>query len=120
MLINFLVLLIAFSGIFAGYILALIAPEELEPGKKHFMVFQNIAFSLFGLTAVYFFYPGYVLPIIVAIVIFGLSYLFNITKLFYLPASILFFFIDKNDILLIAGLMFFLTGMGAASYEATI
>lgn len=120
MLTNFFVLLISsIGGILAGYLLALIAPEELEYGKPYFVIFQNITFSLFALTAVYYFAPGYILPIIAAFVIFGLGYFFNVTKLFYLPAGAVFFFISESNILLLAGLMFFLTGVGASSYEAT-
>ncbi|MFW6014583.1 MAG: hypothetical protein ACOCQG_05380 [Candidatus Nanoarchaeia archaeon] len=120
MLTNLFVLLIsAFGGILAGYVLSLIAPEELEYGKPYFVIFQNVTFSLFVLTAVYYFAPVYVLPIVSALVIIGLGYVFNVAKLLYLPASGVFFFIGESDILLLAGLMFFLTGVGASSYEAT-
>ena len=38
--------LITFSGIFVGFILAIITKEELEPGKGYFVLLQNLTFSL--------------------------------------------------------------------------
>ncbi|MBW2977455.1 hypothetical protein KY331_01295 [Candidatus Woesearchaeota archaeon] len=46
-LINYaLVTLITFLGLFVGFILALIAKEELKPGKHYFILLQNLIFSL--------------------------------------------------------------------------
>lgn len=38
--------LITFSGLFVGLILAIIAKEELKPGKPYLILLQNLVFSL--------------------------------------------------------------------------
>ena len=47
LLINYsLVVLVTFLGLFAGFFLALIAKEELEPGKDYFRFLQNVTIAL--------------------------------------------------------------------------
>jgi hypothetical protein len=46
MLATFIVLVIAFSGIFIGQLLARIAREEIQPGKRYFLVSRKIILGM--------------------------------------------------------------------------
>ena len=41
-----LVVIICFIGIYAGFLLGIIAKEELKAGKKYFLLFQKILFAV--------------------------------------------------------------------------
>jgi len=62
--------LITFSGIFVGFILALVAKEELEPGKGYFILLQNLIFSLIIFFLLYFNDLSIWLAIIMALLTF--------------------------------------------------
>ncbi len=55
LLTNILMLLISLAGFPIGFILSVISPEELRPGKKYFILIQRILFGLIFVFSVYFF-----------------------------------------------------------------
>lgn len=69
-LINYLLmLLITFSGLFVGMILAYIAPEEMKPGEKHHKFIQTILFSAFLGVYAYHALSSWIFGVIVFIVL---------------------------------------------------
>ncbi len=116
---DILVTIVAFSGVLAGYFLSLIAPEELELGKKYFILFQNMSYALFLLVITFYFTSLIIVSSLVSVLVFSLGYFYNVSKFLYIPSGLLFFFVGQDEILLLVSILFFLTGMGAGSYEAT-
>jgi len=47
-------LLLSLSGIGAGYLLGVIAPEEISSGRKYFMVLEKVILSILIVTTAYF------------------------------------------------------------------
>ena len=48
-------ILIAYTGLIFGFILSIISPEELKPGKKYFLTFKNLMFGSFLIATVVLF-----------------------------------------------------------------
>ncbi len=115
---DMLVPITAFTGILAGYLLALIAPEELEIGKKYFILFQNMAYTLFLFVLFSFFLETFIASFVISIAFFTLTYFYDIAKILYIPSAAIFFFINDSNVLLLSSFLFFLTGVGIASHEA--
>ncbi len=79
-----LVLSAGLSGFLGGYILSLISPEEMESGRKYFLLLKRIFFVLVGLTF-YSFYPteqGVKFFVLIAgfLILFYLNFLNKRTK----------------------------------------
>lgn len=108
-----IILFISFFGIIAGAILALIAPEELEGGKKYWDFLQYIL--IFLTIIVVYYYSSQFVKVKYLIVIFNILNLTILTGLKFInreyPAfSFLLFFAfltNKNFLFLIASLIFF-------------
>lgn len=70
----FLSVIIAYSGILFGLLLGKIAKEELKPGKRFFLLMQNILFIMFLVLFLFFFLNNKILIImgilIIIIIIF--------------------------------------------------
>ncbi len=71
-------LLFSLTGFIFGIILSLIAPEELKPGKKYFLLIKRILFLLLFFTINFFFYQHnqyfYLIPFtIIALVLFTIE-----------------------------------------------
>ena len=47
-------LIISLAGFLVGFILSIISPEELRPGKKYFILIHRILFSLIIIHSIYF------------------------------------------------------------------
>ena len=110
-----LVLLFSLTGTIFGLILALIAPEELNPGKKYFILLKRTIFAIIFFLVNYYLYlaKNYYLLIpftILAIVLFIIEFVQKkpIYELFnYLIFVIPYFFVMDNQFhLLLAGLIF--------------
>ena len=56
--------LFSLLGVVAGFILAKIAPEELELGKKYFIYFQNLLYVLILFVILFFLYPSYIFMLV--------------------------------------------------------
>lgn len=72
-----LVLAAGLSGFFLGYILSLISPEEMESGRKYFLVLKRIFFVLIGLTFYYFYQAGQGVKFFVLTTSFLILFYFN-------------------------------------------
>ena len=110
-----LVLLFSLTGIIFGLILALIAPEELKAGKKHFILLKRTIFVIIFFLVNYYLYlaENYYLLIpftILAIVLFIVEFVQKkpIYELFnYLIFVVPYFFnVEKRFQLLLATLIF--------------
>jgi hypothetical protein len=115
-----LLVLGCFGGVIAGYILALIAPEELLFGKKYFELFYRL--MLLGTLSIAAFLI--INPIVGILVFIALAYpviksSISYLKYPYLTLGILAFpFVDSPDKLLIIASLTFVTGLPLASLEA--
>ena len=47
-------LIISLAGFLVGFILSIISPEELRPGKKYFILIHRILFSIIIIHSIYF------------------------------------------------------------------
>lgn len=110
--------IIIFTGIFTGYFLSLIAPEELRDGRYYFEAFANVTLSLFvlivflSITGNLYVSPG------VAIIFFLLLYWVKYVGLLYILSGAGIFFLGKPEYLLFASIFLFLTGMALSSIIA--
>lgn len=97
------------AGLALGMILARIAKEELKPGKKYLLLFQNILVSAVFVSAVFSFESTFIKIILAAVLVYLVvfNYKFN-----WLVAYASFGFIyfsslnNLNLVLLISALMF--------------
>ncbi|HLC80737.1 MAG TPA: hypothetical protein VJG31_03105 [Candidatus Nanoarchaeia archaeon] len=83
MLRDILVLIVGLSGCLGGYILSLISPEEMESGKKYFLLLKRIFFVLIGLMFYYSYQAGQATLFVlmaVFLVLFYLNFLNKKTK----------------------------------------
>lgn len=72
-----LVLSAGLSGFLGGYILSLISPEEMESGRKHFLLLKRIFFVLIGLVFYYFYPPEQGVKLFVLMAVFLILFYFN-------------------------------------------
>ena len=117
----FLAGLISFSGLILGIILISIAPEEQKPGKKYFILMQNILFVL--IIFFFLFYLQVNLFIFLAVIILTTYFLRIKTKnnfirsfLIYFALGVVFFLSSVNlNLFLIESVLIFLSGMPTSS-----
>ncbi|MBT4824752.1 hypothetical protein HN695_04215 [Candidatus Woesearchaeota archaeon] len=111
-----LILLTSFSGIIFGYVLSLIAPEELNPGKKYFewlarfLVLLIMIFYIINTPLTIF--PLLFLAIIILMVIFSREYLFYIYPLFGL---VIWASLYNQQLLIIQSSLIFILGIVISS-----
>jgi len=114
--INFmLALFVVLLGYVAGYFLAIIAPEELKPGKKYLIIFRNFMQALLVVSVVMLAYPKYIFGILLWIVLY---FLFNKIDVDYMQATIglfiivlLGFFTDKSFFMIVSSFAFILAAV---------
>lgn len=92
-----LISVISFSGLLVGMILAFTAKEELEPGKKYFMLLQKIILLLIFVFLLNFFNVNLYLRII-SYILFIFLMAFNIKSQRIYPALGVVFFLSSKDI----------------------
>lgn len=115
----FLISIISFLGILIGMLLAFTAKEELEPGKKYFMLMQKIILLLIIIFLLNFFNINLYLRIIIYI-LFILLMIINIKSQIIYPALGVVFFLSSKDInlLITNSILIFLYGFPAGSLFA--
>ena len=122
-----LVLLGAFSGIGLGYALARIAPEELDAGKKWFILLKNALYFAAFVPAIFFNLDYYFsLALILVVLSLGffvaLSYIKSGLKeiVVYMLFSLVFYFSLRNEVTFVLSSSFiFLYGLPAGSLLKT-
>ncbi len=104
-----LISLISFSGLFAGMLLAFAAKEELEPGKKYFMLLQKTILLLIVIFLLNFFNVALYLRIISYVLLIALLSFSIKSQLIYPCLAAVFFLSSKNPELFITNsiLIFF-------------
>ena len=93
----FLISIISFSGLLVGMILAFTAKEELEPGKKYFLLLQKLTLLLILIFLLNFFNINLYLRIIIYILFIFLMTI-NIKSQIIYPALGIVFFLSLKDI----------------------
>ncbi len=127
LLTNLAMLLISLAGFLVGFILSIISPEELRPGKKYFIFIQRVLFISITLTSIYLIillqqYYLLIIPLIFSILFLILTKKKIIKNYFYLKEISNYFFfiiiyfitIEQNLKLLFLSL-FFLYGLPAGT-----
>lgn len=112
--------LISYSGLFIGFILALIAKEELKAGKKYFIQLQKIILLLIFIFLIIFIKLNYTLFLLIFIIIIGLKKYgkkdFNELVYIYIILGIIFYLSSKNsNLLAIESSLIFLYGLPTGS-----
>jgi hypothetical protein len=110
---------VAFLGILAGKIIALMTEEELKPGRKYFVLIKKISLVLMMLAAIIYLYDQifYLLIILAGFLIVLLSKKFkinNLAKLFItyvLFALILYYSMSLMDLFIIESVLIFIYGL---------
>ncbi|MFW5991466.1 MAG: hypothetical protein ACOCQX_04515 [Candidatus Nanoarchaeia archaeon] len=114
---EFLVVIVAFSGLIAGYLLSLIAPEELRPGQYYFEMIRYVSLILFILLVGSSLTESPIISASVVLLFFALLYFTGYIGLFYLLSAGLIIFLVQPYILA-GGILLFLCGMASASVLA--
>lgn len=104
----FLASLICFFGLFAGFFLVKIAPEEQKPLKKYLAAFQYLALALILLLGIFFLKK--IVPIVAVAALVALSFLMVKKQHDYRKMSI-------NSAIL--GIIFFIASFDAGMLAAT-
>ena len=92
-----LVSIISFSGLLIGMLLAFTAKEELEPGKKYFLLLQKLTLLLILIFLLNFFNVGIYSRITMYILFIALM-TFNIKSQVVYPILAIVFFLSSKDI----------------------
>lgn len=105
-----LVSLAVFSGLLVGWLVGVIAKEELKPGKKYLVLLKRFLFCAVFLIAaifivssiwltlvfigalIYFFAGEYPLKDVVVYLLFGIVFYLSVERLFLLQASLMFIY----------------------------
>ena len=114
-----LISLISFSGLLVGMILAFTAKEELEPGKKYFLLLQRLTLLLILIFLLNFFNINLYLRIMIY-VLFIILMAINIKSQIIYPALGVVFFLSLKDINLFItnSILIFLYGFPSGSLFA--
>lgn len=108
------------GGIASGMILARIAPEELESGKKYFLLFKNFIYSLLFLLVAFYFskeqnFLGLGVLSALFVVLWRISLQSRHQELYEIPKYLLFivpyFLISITEFQLLLSSFLFLYGM---------
>jgi hypothetical protein len=120
-------ILVAFLGIFAGYFLSLIAPEEIKEGYKYFVIMQNTLFSIL-IAVIAFYFTGMItgsalisiaVSLILAVLAFALLYSKNFVGALYVFLGITLYTVrDRTEYLIIISCLIYFIGITAASMLA--
>ena len=116
-IITFLTILFVYSGLFAGYVLSVIAPEELLPGKDYFKFAEKLLLILIIVFLTYF------IPLSLFMEAFVVMFLAAVVTIIPLRSDIIFasmplilFVVAENkDIFLVESFLVFLFGMVAST-----
>lgn len=109
---------ISYLGLFVGFILAIIAKEELKQGKKYFLFLQKVILLLIFIFLLLFIKLNYIL--ILLILVFVLIYIlknylkkgFNELPYIYIILSTIFYISSKKlDLFVIESSLIFLYGL---------
>jgi len=119
-LINYsLISLISFSGLLIGMVLAFTAKEELEPGKKYFILLQKLTLLLILIFLLNFFNINLYLRIIIYVLFIFLMTINIKSQIIYPALATVFFLSSKNPELFITNsILIFLYGFPAGSLFA--
>jgi len=114
-----LISLISFSGLLIGMLLAFTAKEELEPGKKYFLLLQKLTLLLVLIFLLNFFNINLYLRI-TTYILFILLMAINIKSQIIYPALAVVFFLSLKDINLFItnSILIFLYGFPTGSLFA--
>lgn len=118
----FLAGLISFFGLILGIILIKIAPEEQKPGKKYFILLQNLFFILSVILLLYFLKIDMGIIFLTAILLtyfisrIKIKNYFRKSEFLYFLLAIIFFLSSKNtSLFLTESVIVFLFGMPTGS-----
>jgi len=108
--------LIAYIGLFIGFILAIIAKEEIKPGKKYFILLQKIILLLIFIFLLLFINLKYVVVLLILafilISILRTKKEFNELPYIYIILAIIFYLSSKNlNLFIIESSLIFLYGV---------
>jgi len=118
----FIASLISFFGLILGMILIKIAPEEQKPGKKYFILLQNLFFTISIILFLYFLKinSGIIFLIAISLIIYlskiKIKDYFRKSEFLYFLLAIIFFLSSKNtSSFLTESVIIFLFGMPTGS-----
>lgn len=116
-----LIVLVCFLGLISGYFLSFIAPEELKPGYKYIVIFQNILLSISIAILVASSFDNIVnsigAAILCSVAIFYMTIKKDISARLYIFLGLPLFFMEGNELALYSSLVFIL-GVAIASLHA--
>lgn len=112
--------IISYLGLFIGFLLAVIAKEELKPGKKYFIFLQKIILLLIFIFLVVFIDLNYILVLLILsfiiISVFKRKKEFNELPYIYIILSVIFFLSSKIlNLFIIESSLIFLYGLPTGS-----
>jgi len=118
--------LVLYIGLFMGFILVLMAKEEIKPGKKYFLFLQKAILSLIFILLVVFLGLNYIviLLLLACIIIYiTKNYLkkeFNDVIYTYILLSVIFYLSSKNlNLFIIESSLIFLYGLPTGTLLTT-
>ena len=113
------VLIVSFSGVFAGHILALLAKEELKQGKRWFMLLEKIIFILILLVFSLYVFSVRKFILLAGVLAFLIYFRLSRTKikqsLVYLGLGALLFLLSDSPVFTVEAALIFLYGLPLGS-----
>lgn len=111
----------SFFGVIAGYLLAIISPEELEPGKRYLQFFQNLLLLTLLIMFLAFSKVYFLLTVAASLFLLGALWLVtemkkeqDLHKVLFVMTPLLIFF-SSGTLLRVTAALIFLYGMPTAS-----
>lgn len=115
-----IVALLSFLGVIGGYFLVLIAPEEIEPGYKYFVIFQNLLLSsLIASIIIVFFNSKYVsfFAIGISLFVFYFLYRYNFAQRIFVAVPVVFVFLREESLVIFFMALIVVLGMGISTVQ---
>ena len=104
--------LIAYTGLFIGFMLAIMAKEEIKPGKKYFIILQRITLLLIFIFLFILIFDFLLLLIITLVYILKKKINFNESPYVYIILAVIFYLSSKNlNLFIIESSLIFLYGL---------
>ncbi|MBD3163632.1 hypothetical protein GF323_00360 [Candidatus Woesearchaeota archaeon] len=109
---------VSYSGIIAGYVLMLAAPEEKEPGERYF---KALSYFLIGISIVMgFFFIGYLSILTAAIFSAGFAFKKHTVHFAYLGFSVMFYAFSGTAMILALAAIIFVYGLASGALLADL
>lgn len=118
---NTITALLSFLGLIAGYFLVLIAPEEIEPGYKYFVIMQNVLFSSFIATVIIVLFSSRIVSFFaigISLLVFHFLYKRDYVRRVFFLTPLIYIFLNSQEMMIFFASLIVLLGMTVVAVQA--